>query len=372
MKIGMKRAFVLGMAIFAHILLLAQNRASEFYVSSFKQLEMDLDARTLHPIIDQNGKKAALIKVVTTHTGFDFDIGVMGITEVHQEVGEIWVYIPEKAQRITIRHPEFGVIREYYFPVAIESATTYELRLKTPQSAEKSDPQRMVIEHKFAAQESIALPAGNTPSNATGKTTDNAAGNTAENTTAIAAGNGPTTAVAPVQEKGAVKESVKKGTGQKRIDYKGFLFLADIGINETPSYGIRAGYCRQIGGYLNIRSSFNNTKSNYGCMSDGTLEGGGTIWTTGKQKHGRLNATAGVMSYFITWLGAYAGAGYGTSSVVWEDINGEWAKVEDCSYKGVALDAGLLFTLRNFTLSAGINTVAFEWCEFTVGFGVRF
>ena len=51
-------------------------KAKDFYVSSFKALPMDLDARTIRPEVDQNGKKAALIKLVTTQDGFDFDVGI--------------------------------------------------------------------------------------------------------------------------------------------------------------------------------------------------------------------------------------------------------------------------------------------------------
>lgn len=351
MRTGIKRVTALIIAIFfTQIALLAQNSAREFYISSFKPLELDLDARTLHPVIDQNGKKTALIKVVTTQTGFDFDIGVMGITEVHQEVGEIWVYIPEKAQRITIRHPKFGVIRDYFFPVAIESATTYEMRLKTPETNQERAAQRLVIEHKFATQESNILPVN-------GKAgTDRAA----------------------EQEKGADYRKGRKNSAQKevvgrsKIEYKGFLLLADVGINKSPSYGIRAGYYKLLGGYVNIRSNFSSADGNYSCTSDGSLENGSPIWTTGKEKQGRFNVTAGVMSQLTNWLGAYAGAGYGSSTLAWEDINGEWAKVEDFSHKGLALDAGLVFNVKNFAISAGINSIAFEWCEFSLGFGVRF
>jgi len=342
MKTDIKRVLILGVFLFCQIALMAQNRAKEFYISSFKPLEMDLDARTLHPVIDQNGKKAALIKVVTTHTGFDFDIGVMGITEVHQEVGEIWVYIPEKSQRITIRHPQFGVIRDYFFPVPIESATTYEMRLKTPSSASgENQPQRLVIEHKFGTREDMAK---TIEKEDISKTTD-------------------------------MRNPAGKNIQKSHImytDYKGLILLAEVGASSSPSYGIRAGYYRELGGYVSFRSSFSSAKSSYRCTSDGVVENGGTIWTSGKDKVGRLNVTAGVIAQFTHWLGAYAGAGYGTRTIVWEDINGQWAEVSDFSYKSIALDAGLVFNIKNFAVSAGINSIAFDWCEITLGFGVRF
>lgn len=110
----------------------AQTGGPEFSVKSFRKLDSDMDARITHPILDQNNKKAALIKVVTSVPGFDFDVGIMGVIEVKKSIGELWVYVPESIKAITIRHPEFGVIRNYRFEIPIESASVYELTLRTP------------------------------------------------------------------------------------------------------------------------------------------------------------------------------------------------------------------------------------------------
>lgn len=323
----MKKIIIFFIAVFSMNIILAQSKAKDFYVASFRLLELDLDARTLHPVIDQNGKKAALIKVVTTYTGFDFDIGVMGITEVHQERGEIWVYIPQKAQRITIRHPKFGVIRDFYFPVPIDSGNTYEMNLKVPQTADDIQPKKLIIEHKFETTKNLPLRG----------------------------------------ESGEIK-SVEK----KPVTNKGFLVLADIGIRKNPSYGLRLGYYKKIGGYVNFRSNFVSASTDYNCFSDGSIENGSSIWTTGEEKHSRLNLCAGVITQVTDWLSLYAGAGYGKSTLAWEDVNGKWAEVKDFSYKGVAIDAGVVFTINHFAISAGVNSVAFDWCELTLGFGVRF
>ena len=99
-------------------------------VSSFKLLESDLTANTAGTTErDQNGEVAALIKVVTTQTGFVFDGGSLGIVKTKQTPGEVWVYIPHGAKKITIKHPQLGVLRDYYFPVSIEKARTYEMVL---------------------------------------------------------------------------------------------------------------------------------------------------------------------------------------------------------------------------------------------------
>ena len=52
-------------------------------VSSFNLLDTDLTANTAGTMeTDQNGETAALIKVVTTQTGFTFDGGSMGIVKI--------------------------------------------------------------------------------------------------------------------------------------------------------------------------------------------------------------------------------------------------------------------------------------------------
>ena len=99
-------------------------------VKSFKLLPHDTTANSAGTTVkDQNGETCALIKVVTSETGFHFDIGSLGVTDVKQEVGEYWVYVPQGAKRITIKHPKLGVLREYYFNMPINGGNTYELVL---------------------------------------------------------------------------------------------------------------------------------------------------------------------------------------------------------------------------------------------------
>ena len=58
-------------------------------------LDTDLTANTAGTMeTDQNGETAALIKVVTTQTGFTFDGGALGIVKTVQKPSEIWVYVP--------------------------------------------------------------------------------------------------------------------------------------------------------------------------------------------------------------------------------------------------------------------------------------
>lgn len=118
--------------VFSCILFSLQANGQELSVSSFKMMENDLTANTTGTMErDQNGETAALIKVVTTEQGFVFDGGMTGIVRTKQEVGEVWVYVPHGIKKMTIKHPQLGVLRDYWFPVAIEKARTYEMVLTT-------------------------------------------------------------------------------------------------------------------------------------------------------------------------------------------------------------------------------------------------
>lgn len=81
--------------------------------------------------LDQNGETAALIKIVTTERGFGFSCGAIGIVKTLETPGEIWLYVPRGAQKITIKHPQLGVLRDWHFTTTIQGGRTYELILNT-------------------------------------------------------------------------------------------------------------------------------------------------------------------------------------------------------------------------------------------------
>jgi len=104
---------------------------SQISVKSFRILPTDQTARIINPVIDQNGEKCALIKVVTTETGFGWEGGMLGITKVEPKLGEFWVYVPHGAKKITIKHAQLGILRNYVYTEAIYEATVYEMVLTT-------------------------------------------------------------------------------------------------------------------------------------------------------------------------------------------------------------------------------------------------
>ena len=108
--------------LFLSILLLLSGwvEAQQLSVKSFRKLENDLSARGSEGRTDQNGDRCAIIKIVTTESGFDFDPDALGSMGSIQKKGEIWLYVPYGARRLTIRHAQLGMLRDYAYPERIE------------------------------------------------------------------------------------------------------------------------------------------------------------------------------------------------------------------------------------------------------------
>lgn len=313
-----REIFLLSAALmlFLSLDLSAQEMDGSFSVQSFRPLEWDLDARSTKPMRDQNGKKAALIKVITSAEDLDFDVGLMGVVAVKREVGETWVYVPEHVRKITIRHKDFGVIRDYVFPEPIESAVTYEMVLKTPP----------VVEKEIIVRDSIIY----MPSPA---------------------------------DSAALSKARRKPVG---------MSVSAVAMFPEYSGGLMVAWEKyRFGAYVKAVSNFRDSGSSYNCLSDGTTAEG-YIWTSGRSRVSRLCVTAGLVFRTCPWLSLYAGAGYGDRTLLWEDSSQNWAKVSDRSYRGVSADLGLQLRLWRFRIGAGISTTAFRTADAEVSVGFCF
>lgn len=115
--------------LFLLVVIASVDLSGEIAVKSFRKLDNDLDARVNFPLKDQNGKDCAIIKVVTTQTGFNFDGGQLGIVKTVQKASEIWMYVPYGLKRLSIFHPQLGQLRDYIIPINIDQSTVYEMIL---------------------------------------------------------------------------------------------------------------------------------------------------------------------------------------------------------------------------------------------------
>lgn len=177
--------------------------------------------------------------------------------------------------------------------------------------------------------------------------------------------------------------NVKEQLSGKRLVYKVEVKNKDIVKRElllsgvaslypNMSYGVMIGTVKKAGFYLKARSDFNFISSSYSCNSDGDLETGGKIWTTGVESRSRMVVTGGMIFHVRNWLYPYIGAGYGSKQLYIQDTQNNWATVSDLSYQGVSLDAGFLFKFNKIVLSAAVCNTAFKYTEAEIGIGLMF
>lgn len=174
------------------------------------------------------------------------------------------------------------------------------------------------------------------------------------------------------EELAGKKLAFKVNVKSKDVLESNVLAMASASVFPQMSYGLMGGWVRKFGGYAKVRTDFNFPGTTFTCDKAGNIEGGGTIWTSGKEQKARFNFTAGVLFRASHWLYPYTGLGYGSRTLCWEDYQGQWAKVSDYSCSGVSLEIGAIFKLGKFAVSAGVSNTAFKYTEVEIGLGVMF
>ena len=101
---------VLQLAMILWLAIPSALQAQEFSVASFRLLPNDVSA-FINNVRDLNDEACALIKVVAP-SDFAFS-SPLGIVKRKDEVGEIWLYLPKGTKTLTLKHPEWGVLRDY-------------------------------------------------------------------------------------------------------------------------------------------------------------------------------------------------------------------------------------------------------------------
>ena len=127
----------------------------EISVTKFSCLTNDLTARVIAPKRDQNNEVCAIIKIVTKDKSLFFEPDALGITAREDQPGEIWLYVPRGAKRITIKHERFGIIRNYFYPEPINEATVYEMILYVPEDKGTRVVERVV--EKLATAQALMM-----------------------------------------------------------------------------------------------------------------------------------------------------------------------------------------------------------------------
>lgn len=106
--------------------------AQNLVIKGFEYKQSDLSARTSMRS-DLNGNKCALVKVRLVVSGAKFSGLIVG--DVEERTSEYWVYMPDKAKKLTVTAPGFlpiEIVFADYGVTSLSSLNTYMLTLELP------------------------------------------------------------------------------------------------------------------------------------------------------------------------------------------------------------------------------------------------
>ena len=234
--------------------------AQEFKVHSFRCLPNDITA-WVDPVRDLNDEACALIKVVGDP---DFVFSTpLGIVSRKNEVGEIWLYVPHGTVKLTIKHPRWGVLRDYRFPAALESRLTYELVIASPPEKVQEKPYPELLKRPFRGLKNTSLDCS----------------------------------LCPVSG------------GKLRGGKPAYFLLATLGLHEGEvANGLRFGIMKRHGGWLHVQSNFRFLSTSGKCNKAGELfSGEPTPYYKSSVSRALNTVTAGGIHRVIGLLHVYEG-----------------------------------------------------------------
>lgn len=155
------------------------------------------------------------------------------------------------------------------------------------------------------------------------------------------------------------------------------LIMPTISLNKSQvSYGLMLALCKKNGGFLHAKTDFH-----FGLNPEQSCDGEGYVdgikgWFNGNSSKSRFAITGGYMRQIIPQLYVFVGGGYGSRILAWEMYGSEgsyeYVRVEPYSFTGFEAELGAIYRIRNFAISAGVQTNKFKYVEANIGIGVMF
>ncbi|MGN0280969.1 MAG: hypothetical protein ACI4B3_01540 [Prevotella sp.] len=294
--------------------------AQKFKVTSVKTMKNDVSA-FISPVHDLNGQACALIKV---EAPADFVFSTpLGIVKRTDEVGEILLYVPNGTKMITIKHPEWGVLRNFRFEQPLESHICYVMKISHPQPVAEEVHDTVVI---------------------TKTRVD----------TVMVKSQRP-----PLPRSWWVMATVSAASGSYPV-------------------GVMLATMRRHGVFIHASTDFRSTGdirtevNKDGIPSDGTSV---MPYFTGKKSRSNYMLTAGFVHRLSSRLTLLEGAGYGKTATAWqlaEEEGGGYALNSDMTRKGVAAEMGLTWNTGGGTILLSVSTIEFCKWQVNIGFGIKF
>ncbi len=302
------------------ILLLSCGQAlgQKFRVESFKTLANDVTA-FVQPVNDLNDEACALIKVQASPE-FEFSTP-LGIVKREDKTGEIWLYIPKGSKKITLKHPEWGIVRDYEFPSKIESHMAYELRVAEP----ALEPAVTLVHDTLVV--------------------------TRTDTMLIAA-------------------------PKKRIPLS-LLAIASVsygGQSKTLAGGLMLALMKRNGGFAHVSTDFGHLGQTAGSCDRLGYVDGRLPYYSGKTRHSFLMATAGAIHRLSAKVRIFEGVGYGYDNAAWQLAPSEgsaWLKNTHYCHSGVAFEVGAVVTVKKVAISASVMSIKGKQWYGSIGIGIN-
>lgn len=290
---------------------------STFTVEKFRQLPTDVSA-FIDAVRDLNGEACALLKVVAP-ADFAFS-SPLGIVERRDKVGEIWLFLPKGTKSITLKHPQWGVLRDYKFGTKLESRMTYEMRLRLPQTAVVEKHDTIVYTQTIVDTVTVAPP-------------------------------------------------------RRIVQLHAFTLLTASLHTDGPSWGVMAALMRRHGAYVHVSSNLHSSPTTIGsCNSDGYRPStGNTPYYTGRTQTSVYALTVGGIHRLNGLLNIFEGVGYGSQTTAWQLADSEgggWLRNEKFSHKGFAAELGVVVSVGRFSFSASALTIAGKQWQGCIGVGI--
>lgn len=307
------------------VILPAEALAREFSVTSFRELPNDVSA-FINPVRDLNNEDCALLKVVAP-SDFVFSTP-LGIVKRVDKTGEIWLYLPRGSRKITLKHADWGILRDYVFPGKLESHKTYEMILEYPHTL----PPTLPLEAPAAITIRDTLLVTRTD-----------------------------TLILHEKTKTPLETDI----------------TAAIGIGGKAPYtycSLMAALMKRHGGY--IRISFNGGTHKHveaTCDRHGIVDGQERYYS-GATHRNVFMIGAGAIHMVSDKFAVFEGLGYGDYSLDWQlaaSEGGGYVRNSYFSNKGLTVELGMQYRFKRLILSASVMTLkGSEWFG-NVGIGIR-
>ncbi len=324
MKRSTFRLMITAVLIFAGI---SETAAQRFAVESFRMLPNDVTA-FVNPIRDLNDESCGLIKVMGSE---DFVFSTpLGIVKRVDNVGEIWLYVPKGTKKLTIKHAEWGVLRDYVLPEKIDSRVTYELRISEPPGA-------------------------------------------------LAAPSAPERTITTVRDTLVVTrvDTLLLPAPRKSIPFEidAMFTIGYGGRSKSLTGGVMVVAMKRHGAFIHLASDFGRIGPTVGqCDKEGMINSAMPFYSD-RSRHSAMLLNAGAAHRLTDHVALFEGIGYSATSVAWQLAPSEGGGFVKNSYyttKGLSFEVGAILKYNRLRLSASVISIKGRDWHGSVGIGWTF